>query len=619
MNQFPMLDRINSPDDLDGLNMNDLRRLCSEVRRYIIQTISNNGGHLASNLGVVELTVMLHKIFDSPNDKIIWDVGHQCYTHKILTGRKDSFPTIRQEGGISGYPKPGESGHDIYISGHSTTSMSVACGIAQAEMLKGSDNTVLAVIGDGSFTGGMAYEAMNNSANLKNLVVILNNNEMSISKTVGSLGRYLSNLRAKPRYLGTKSSVESVLDHTPLIGRPLKKFILFLKTKLKSLLYRNNLFMDLSFSYLGPIDGHNLEELENALNWAKKTDKPAVIHVMTKKGKGYPKAEENPGAYHGVSNFDVDEGNPDISLEDSFSVEFGKELANLASTDKTICGVTAAMKYGTGMQYFYKLHKDRFFDVGIAEQHAVTFCGGLASSGMLPVFAVYSTFLQRGYDQIIHDIAIGKQHIVLAVDRAGVVGNDGETHQGIFDVSYLSSIPHTTIYSPANYFELRRFLRIALYKTQCIAAVRYPRGSQEKLPDFENPDADYQLIGEGDNLIITYGRISHAAIQAAEKLSAQGINTAVLKLNKIYPIPAEAAKEVAEYPFVYFFEEGIQSGGLGEKLLYLLNKMHFDGEYHLYAINDFIPQATVEQSLKSLGLDSESMVDKVKKNIKHGV
>ncbi|WP_069988994.1 1-deoxy-D-xylulose-5-phosphate synthase [Massilioclostridium coli] len=614
MNQNSLLSRINSPRDLDQLTDAELKRLCAEIRTCIIQTVSKTGGHLASNLGVVELTVALHRAFESPKDKIVWDVGHQCYTHKLLTGRREQFSTLRQENGISGFPRPYESEHDSFMAGHSTNSISAACGIARAELLKGSNRSVIAVIGDGAFTGGMAYEALNNAAGLHNLIVILNYNEMSISKTVGSFARYLANLRSEPTYLKTKSSLENILDHTPVVGKGLKKVLSSSKKGIKNMLYHSNFFTDLGFAYLGPVDGHNLEELSRAMNWAKNADKPALIQVFTTKGKGYSKAEQNPGAYHGVSNFDIEQGNPDFIEEDSFSTAFGKELERIGRMDKKVCAVTAAMKYGTGLQYFSSTCRDRFFDVGIAEEHAVTFCSGLACNGMRPVFAVYSTFLQRGYDQIIHDAAISRNHVVLAVDRAGIVGNDGETHQGIFDAAYLSHIPGVTVYSPADYEETCIFLKKALYEIDGVVAVRYPRGSEPKLPEFQEKNTDYQWIGEGNCLIVTYGRISADAIQAAQKLG-EVCPTAVLKLNRISPLPEEAVKKASQYQRIFFFEEGIRLGGIGEHFLNALNQYGFQGSYTLTAIDHFIPQASVESSLKQLHLDRDGMIKTIVEQI----
>ncbi|HNX64668.1 MAG TPA: 1-deoxy-D-xylulose-5-phosphate synthase, partial [Oscillospiraceae bacterium] len=423
------------PSDLKKLNYRQCRLLCDEIREILIDTVTKTGGHLASNLGSVELTMAIHRVFDCPDDKIVWDVGHQAYTHKLLTGRFENFSSLRQEGGISGFPKPSESEYDAFISGHSSTSISAVCGIAKALRLQKKDNCAVAVIGDGAFTGGMAYEGLNNAGKSgDNIIIILNHNDMSISKNVGALAKYLTSIRSKPEYLNTKNIIERALNNTPLLGAPLKKIIKTSKSALKGVLYHSTMFEDFGFVYLGPVDGHNLEELEKTLTVAKNLKKPVFVHVNTVKGKGFSPAEKNPGAFHGLSKFELQTGNPEVISEDSFSAAFGKELSRLAYSDKRICAVTAAMKYGTGLQYFHNEHKSRFFDVGIAEQHAITFSAGLAKTGMLPVAAIYSSFLQRGYDQIIHDCSIDKTHIVIGIDRAGIVGEDGETHQGLFDV-----------------------------------------------------------------------------------------------------------------------------------------------------------------------------------------
>ena len=421
------ISELNLPDDLKKLSVQQCWYLCGEIRNMLINTVSKTGGHLSSNLGVVELTLSIHRNFNSPEDKIVWDVGHQAYVHKILTGRADMLSTLRQEGGISGFPKPEESPHDTFISGHSSTSLSVACGIAEAMRIQGKDNYTVAVIGDGAMTGGMVYEAMNNCCYMKsNMIVILNDNNMSISKSVGALEKYLTSLRNTEKYLDAKRRVEKNLTQIPVVGNKVAKGVKQAKDAIKSTILERNLFEDMGFVYLGPVDGHNLRDLDRTMRMAKSFHIPVFVHVKTVKGKGYLPAEKNPGEYHGISKFDIRTGNPEISAGDSYSTVFGKELLNLAKKDDRICAITAAMKYGTGLQYFGKELPERFYDVGIAEQHAVTFAGGLASMGQIPVFAVYSTFLQRAYDQLIHDIAIGRLHLVLGIDRAGIVGEDGE-------------------------------------------------------------------------------------------------------------------------------------------------------------------------------------------------
>ncbi|MCL2088410.1 MAG: 1-deoxy-D-xylulose-5-phosphate synthase [Oscillospiraceae bacterium] len=609
-----ILNKIRGPKDIKRLRLPQLEQLCAEIRAFLVKTVSDTGGHLASNLGVVELTVAIHKVFDSPNDKIIWDVGHQCYTHKIITGRLKDFHTLRQEGGVSGFPRASESRHDSFVAGHASTSISAACGLCTANMLAGKNDHVIAVIGDGSFTGGMAYEALNNAGSLENFVVILNHNQMSISKNVGTFARYLASLRSKPVYVKFKSMVDDTMENIPLVGKNLKRAVWNSKSAFKNMVFRSNFFTDLGFAYYGPSDGHSLEELINVLERAKHTKQPVFLHVDTVKGKGYTHAEENPGAFHGVASFDVETGNPDIAEEDSFSSVFGKVLTELATKDRKICAVTAAMKYGTGLQKFAKIHRDRFFDVGIAEPHAVTFSAALAAGGFVPVFAVYSTFLQRSIDQVIHDAAIENRHIVLAVDRAGFVSNDGETHQGIFDVALLSAIPNVTIYSPANYKELERCLVKAIYHTDGIAAVRYPRGNEDS--SFPACNKDYSYIYDRpedamidmNTLVITYGRTAINAANAVKYLRDEGLGIGLLKLCKIMPIPENAVRSALKYKNIIFFEEGSQKGGIGEHMLAELMAAGFGGYYKITAVNSgFPPLASAESMLSKYGLDSESM------------
>ncbi len=613
MKEFKLLSKIKSPKDIKKLSPLELESLCDELRKKIIDTVSVTGGHLSSNLGVVELTVALHKAFNSPKDKIIWDVGHQCYAHKLLTGRVGKFDSLRQEGGLAGFPRPWESEHDPVTSGHASASLSAACGLAKAEALNGTNNFVVAVIGDGALTGGMAYEALNNAAGLSNLIIILNYNEMSISKTVGGFAKYLSNMRSNPAYLSTRKRLDSMISGAPIVGKPIQNLLNRSKSEAKRLIYDSNLFTDFGFSYLGLVDGHNLSDLSDALNWAFETEKPALIQVCTKKGKGYSYAEENPGAYHGVSVFNSSTGELTAQNKTTFSETFGDELASLAEKDDSICAITAAMKYATGLKPFSDKFPDRFFDVGIAEEHAATFAAGLAAGGKTPVFAVYSTFLQRSFDQLLHDAAIAGLHVVLGVDRAGIVGDDGETHQGVFDVSFLSAIPGTTIYSPANFLELRSFLKRAIYDTAGLAVVRYPRGGErDALPTSKNYDSDYKLYGKGDILLITYGALTTEALAAAEELKKRGISCAVLKLGKIHPLPGNALDAAVKYSQIYFFEEGIRSGGIGQQMADELFERGYKGKYSLTAIdNAFVEQSSILSAWKRLGLDREGMINKV--------
>lgn len=609
---------LSLPQDLKSLEIPQCKSICREVRNILISTVSKTGGHLASNLGAVELTLALHRNFSSPDDKIIWDVGHQTYTHKILTGRMDKFSTLRQENGISGFPKPEESEHDIFISGHSSTSISVACGISKAMELQGKDNYTVAVIGDGALTGGMAYEGLNNAgkSNNKNLIVILNDNEMSISKNVGSLAKYLTSLRGKEKYLHTKRAVEKTLINIPVVGMPVARGIKNSKDVFKERLLNNTqctMFEDMGFIYLGPVDGHDIEALDEVLRTAKSYKSPVLVHVSTIKGKGYPPAEKNPGEYHGISRFDIVTGNPEVSSENSYSAVFGKELAELAGQDEKICAVTAAMKYGTGLQYFCEKYRERFFDVGIAEEHAVTFSAGLASMGFIPVFAVYSTFLQRAYDQLIHDASISGVHIVLGIDRAGIVGEDGETHQGMFDVPMLMSVPNTVIYSPSCYEELKMCLHQAIYKEKNITAVRYPRGCDKTVFNKSNLNLSYTFTDSenSDILLVSYGRIYDEVYKAQSILNGDGISCSLLKLTKIFPLSGEIVEKASEYSKIIFFEESY--GGISVLFGDLLLEKGYKGEYLKINADGFIKQASVRSCLDKIGLTCEKIVEQVRK------
>lgn len=609
-----ILDTICSPQDVKELPFEQLDVLCTQIRERLIQTTAKTGGHLASNLGTVELTVALHRVFDCPDDQIVWDVGHQCYTHKLLTGRREQFYTLRQEGGLSGFPKRKESEYDAFIAGHSSTSISVASGLARAKKLQNDQHHVIAVIGDGAFTSGLAFEGANNAARFgDNLIVILNDNKMSISKNVGSFSKYLSKIRARPAYFRTKDRVESICNHLPLIGKPLNQLLVWLKTTMKTVVYGSNWFEDMGFCYLGPIDGHNMETLCDVLQRAKNLHRPVFLHIETQKGKGYSYAEENPGEYHGTSGFDIDTGKSFSSASTNFSNEFGLYLTELAKRDERICAITAAMKYGTGLNHFSRVfgQQGRFFDVGIAEPHAVTFAGGLAANGMLPVFAVYSSFLQRCYDQIIHDLSIEQQHVVIGIDRAGIVGSDGETHQGLFDVAMLSSVPGITLYSPATYEEMRCSLYKSLYEHTGVCCVRYPRGGESKLPAFD-PQVPWAIEPKGAKprlLLVTYGKLSAQAVQAAQTLSQQGVPTAVLKLLRLLPFCEEAVEQAMQAEYVLFAEEGIESGGIGQMFGSRLLENGFQGHYRVLAVHDrFVEQATPDRALALCGLDAQSMV-----------
>lgn len=612
----------------DNLNHNkisnmttpQLTALCKELRCCILRTVMRNGGHLASNLGTVELAVALHYVYDvDSGDKLVWDVGHQAYAHKLLTGRYSRFDTLRKRGGISGFTRRAESPADAFISGHSSTSISAAYGISSAMRLKGENGSVAAVIGDGAFTGGIAYEALNNAGKLaSNLTLVLNDNAMSISKSTGALARYLANIRSTKKYYCAKEKFKTVLSSVPLVGKRLERAVGAAKSLLKEALYDNsNLFENMGFTYIGPVYGHRLEDLIEALSVAKMMKRPCVVHVFTQKGKGYKPAENNPGEYHAVGER-ANEVTPNsvlpVDKPKSFSESFGLEIDRLGRFDSRICAVTAAMKYAVGLNHFKNSCAARFFDTGIAEQHSVTFCAGLATQGMLPVFAVYSTFLQRGFDQVLHDCAIEKTHITLCIDRAGFVGADGETHQGIFDVPMLRIIPNTVIYSPATFEEQRLCLNHAIYETEGIACVRYPKGGE--LTDENNknsatlvPVLDYYYSGKKcDTLAITYGRISANLVKASEI-------TDILRLVRINPLPENVCKIAMDYDRVVFFEEGSLAGGVAEGLFSELLSQGYKGKAESVGVrNSFVEAASMTEQIEMYGLDVESMKKKLLEN-----
>lgn len=612
------LSRLTLPEDLKKLTVPECVLLCRDIRKTILRTVMKSGGHLASNLGTVELTVALHRVFDSPCDKFVWDVGHQAYAHKLLTGRYNRFGTLRSKDGVSGFIRPSESEHDSFISGHSSTSISAALGMAEAMRLNGdTEHRAVAIIGDGAFTGGLAYEGLNNAGKSKdNIIVILNHNDMSISKNVGAFAKYLTSIRGNQKYLDAKKAVEKALDNTPVIGEPVKNVILSSKSALKLLLYHSTMFEDLGFVYLGPVDGHNIAELEETLRMAKRINKPVFIHVNTVKGKGFKAAEKNPGAFHSIPSCGYSTKNPENISENTFSENFGKLLVQFAEKDENICAVTAAMKYGTGLQYFAARFPDRFYDVGIAEQHAVTFSGGLASCGKLPVFAVYSSFLQRSYDQLIHDIAIGGLHMVLAVDRAGIVGEDGETHQGTFDIPMLTGIPGVTVFSPSNFNEQRLCLKKALYDTKGLAVVRYPRGGEDfGYCGYDYDTDNYYYFNNGNScLAVSFGRIFNRLYEISRLSVVSGFD--MLKLVKIFPIEDEIVNIGLKYKSIVVFEESSKTNGIGERLAVKLAESGYKGRIKIVALNGFIPQSSVTEALEEFGLDKKSMIDTINGMVK---
>ena len=612
-----ILQNINKPSDLKNLSDAELELLCTEIRQMLVDTVASTGGHLASNLGTVELTVALHKMFNSPDDKIIWDVGHQAYTHKLLTGRRDVFSTLRTEGGISGFVRPDESEHDSFYEGHAGTSVSQAAGVAAANAAKGSKNFAVAVVGDGSFGNGMVYEALDHAGSTKTrLIIILNDNEMSISENVGAMARYLAVVRAKPEYYRFKAGTEKTLRRIPLIGKSLSNHLFKLKNALKNIIYSSSFFEDLGFKYIGPVDGHDINRLCDAMDSAKMVEKPVIIHINTMKGRGYDHAENAPEKFHGISKFDINTGEP-IQSSGSYSSEFGRIICDFASKDKRICAITAAMALGTGLEEFSKQYSERFYDVGIAEEHAVTFGSGLSAGGMLPVFAVYSTFLQRCADQLIHDGALQRRKLIIAVDRAGFVGEDGETHQGLFDVSLMQSLPNTTVYSPATYCELSKAFYNAFYKDKNLVVIRYPRGGMPADTEYADLCAsDCEIIGSENAKIsiVTYGRLFFNAVKALELLGEDAANVKIIKLNRIKPIPQKALEDALDCNSVFFFEEGMKGGGVGEKFGCELLLKGFKGGYKLTAVEDeFVPHASVNSLMDKYSMSAEKMAQLIKK------
>ncbi|MBC3803286.1 1-deoxy-D-xylulose-5-phosphate synthase [Acetobacterium fimetarium] len=610
-----ILKSISSPNDLKGLSYRDLEILADELRNEILNTVSNNGGHLASNLGIVETMISIHRIFNSPEDQIVLDVGHQSYVHKLLTGRQGRFDTLRQWNGISGFTNREESEYDPFGAGHSGTSISAALGLATANLLNGSPNYVIAVVGDGSFTNGMIYEALNNCTknNLK-LIIILNDNEMSISENVGGLSKYLSRIRTSEKYFTLKHQTQRFFRKIPLVGENLVMETRKLKKRFKKRVMSENLFENLGLDYLGPIDGSDQKKLETVLREAKDKNRCCLVHVHTVKGKGYQPAEDNPEIYHSVGSFDLEKGVDPTNQSTNFSSVFGDILCREAAQNPSVCAITAAMTSGTGLSEFRKKHRQRFFDVGIAEEHAVTFAAGLSANGKLPVCAVYSTFTQRVYDQLIHDVAIQKLPLIMALDRCGLVPGDGITHQGIYDCSYLSSIPGITIFSPETYAEMEQSFNQAFHHNG-LTVIRYPKGAQS-----EYDRSQYQTCGEvsyqdfgktpGEVAVITYGRITKNVHDAIASLNAK-ISVRLIKLVKVHPLDFESVFTLIEATKkIYIVEEGIKNGGVAEKLAAGIaqNEKMGDKTVSIRAIDDpLIEHGDLTSLYESCGFLSEQI------------
>lgn len=601
-----ILERINSSNDIKKLPEEELEPLCQELRDYMISSISRTGGHLASNLGAVELTVALHRVYDTSRDRVVFDVGHQSYVHKIITGRRDSFCTLRQHGGLSGFPKPYESEDDAFIAGHASNSVSVALGMARARTLSHADYDVAAIIGDGALSGGLAYEGLANAAaSGEPLVVILNDNNMSINENVGGTAHLLESLRVRPGYISFKRWYRDVFTKLP----GLYKFNHAIKEWLKKRLLPGNVFSGMGMYYLGPVDGHDIGKLETVIRWARELRKPVLVHVVTKKGKGYKYAEEHPEKFHGVGRFDIETGELHDS-GDCFSAKMGESLSRLADNDGRIIGITAAMSSGTGMDVFSAAHPDRFFDVGIAEGHAVSMAGGMAKQGMVPVFAVYSSFLQRGYDMLIHDVALQNLHVVFCVDRAGLVGSDGETHHGVFDVSYLSSVPDMTVLCPASYAELETMLRAAIYDINGSVAIRYPRGGEGKYTACNT--APETLLREGrDVTLVCYGIMTNEVLDAAERLAAEGISAEVIKLSMIKPPDFDLVmRSLRKTGKLLISEDVCEAGCVGSRILEeaAIHEIHVRAAKLLNLGEGIVPHGTVAELLHDFGLDADGIV-----------
>ncbi len=614
-----ILEQIKGPEDLKNMSPEELCVLAGEIRTFLIEKISHTGGHLASNLGVVELTIALLRTFDLPKDKIIWDVGHQSYTHKILSGRMQEFDELRQYGGLSGFPKRKESPYDAFDTGHSSTSISAGLGIAQGRDILGEDYKVVSVIGDGALTGGMAYEALNNAARMKkNFIIVLNDNKMSISENVGGMSRYLGGLRTGNGYNDLKKNVADTLERIPVVGERMIDRIKRTKNSIKQLFIPGMLFENMGITYLGPVDGHNIQALCKVFKEAQKLDHAVLVHVLTKKGKGYEPAEKNPAAFHGVSPFDIKTGRPVAEKKyPTYTDVFSKKMCQLGETHPELVAVTAAMPDGTGVAAFGKRFPDRFFDVGIAEAHAVTSAAGMAAAGLRPVVAVYSSFLQRGYDQILHDVCIQNLPVIFAVDRAGLVGSDGETHQGIFDYSYLTSIPNMSVAAPKNLWELRAMLDFAMdYKAPF--AIRYPRGTAYRgLKEFMQPISygkGEMLYEEEDIALLAVGSMVSTGEHVREKLKEEGYSCTLANARFVKPFDKELVERLAKnHRLIVTMEENVLQGGFGLPVTAYIHE-HYP---QVKVLNIALPDAYVEHGNVSvlregLGIDSDSIIRKLK-------
>ena len=609
------------PEQLGGLSDSEAAELCRRLRVRLIDTVSRTGGHLASSLGAVELIVAIHRVFDTGRDRLVFDVGHQCYAHKILTGRNAAMETLRTFGGIAGFPKPVESPSDAFIAGHASNSVSVALGMARARTLQNENYQVLALIGDGALTGGLAYEGLSDAGDSgEPLIVILNDNGMSITRSVGGVAEHLARQRLKPQYLHFKKGYRKVMSVLPLGGH-IYNVTHKVKTAIKETLLPCSLFEDMGFTYLGPVDGHDVKRLTQLLSYARELKGPVLLHVRTVKGKGYTPAERNPDLFHGVGRFCVETGEPVHPTAPNFSAVFGQALCELAEKDPKICAVTAAMQGGTGLNGFAQRFPERFFDVGIAEGHAAAMAAGMAKQGMTPVFAVYSTFLQRSYDMLLHDVALQGLHVVLAVDRAGLVGEDGETHHGLFDPAFLDTIPGMTVLCPASFAELRDMLKYAVYEVKGPVAIRYPRGGEGAYQDGA-PRHPAVLLREGTDLTLAgCGTLVNELLDCADRLAADGIRAEVVKLNTITPLPLElVARSVKKTGRLLVAEEGAEMGGIGQRIAagLLAAGIPVQGLALASTGRGFVTHGTIPQLRRLCGLDGESLYHRAREVCGHG-
>lgn len=614
-----MLERIQKANDIKKLKWKEQKILAEEIRQFLIEKVSKTGGHLASNLGTVELTMAMHLAFSLPKDKIIWDVGHQSYTHKILTGRKDEFDRLRQFGGISGFPKRKESRCDAFDTGHSSTSLAAGLGYVEAREILGKDYKVVSVIGDGSLTGGMAYEALNNAAHLKsNYIMVLNDNNMSISENVGGMSKYLNGLRTADFYNELKKGVTNTLNKIPGAGEHIVKGIRRTKNSIKQLFVPGMLFEDMGITYLGPIDGHDIKKLYHTFKEAQKMENAVLIHVLTKKGKGYEPAEKDPAKFHGVGSFDVETGEIIKKQKaDTYTDVFSDILCELGEKEPKLVAITAAMKDGTGLSRFQEKFPNRFFDVGIAEQHAVTFAAGLAAAGLKPVFAVYSSFLQRGYDQIVHDVCTQNLPVIFAIDRAGLVGNDGETHQGVFDIAYLSHIPNMTILAPKNRQEFRTMMEFALNHKGPVA-IRYPRGNvYDGLQEFQAPitlGKSEIIASESGIAILSFGHMMELSEQVYKCLKEKGYSCSLVNSRFVKPMDTEVLDTLSENHTLFVtVEDGAITGGYGALVMkYLSDRNAMVKVLNIGIPDKFVEHGSIPELRRQIGMDCESIVEKIK-------